>query len=73
MSLHKSLKIVSHSKKRTVRKRRERLDKLYGTLLRKGGLTDEQIKIYGLPKEKILKLKTKKTEKKEEKKEISLT
>ena len=66
MSMHKSLKINAISKPRTVRKRRERLEVIYARLLKNGGLTEEQIKVYGLPKEKIIKLrKIKKVEKKE--------
>jgi len=57
MSLHKSLKIQHWSKKRNVRKRRERIQTLYAELLKKGGLSEEQIKVYGLPKEKIIKFK----------------
>lgn len=68
MSLHRSLKIYKWSGRRSVRKRRERLETLYAGLLKQGGLSDKDIKIYGLSKEKILRLKkTKKEEKKEEK------
>jgi len=64
MSMHKSLKINTVSRPRTVRKRRERLEVIYARLLKNGGLDEAQIKVYGLPKEKIIKLrKEKKVEK----------
>ena len=61
MSLHKSLKTNTNKYTRSVRKRYERLR----SLLLKEKYDKEHIKIYELPKEKIVKLKIKK-EKKEE-------
>lgn len=66
MSQHKSLKISKYGKSRTVRKKRERFETIYLKLLEQGGLDKDQIKIYGLPKEKIFKLKKEKKDKKEE-------
>lgn len=61
MSIHKSLKVDKFKTTRNVRKRYERLQKLIRTEKFIEGLS-----IYGLPKEKILKLKIKIKEKKEE-------
>lgn len=61
MSIHKSLKADRFPVKRSVRTRRERLEKLKRTEKWVEGMS-----IYGLPKEKILQIKLKiKKEKKE--------
>ena len=64
MSIHKSLKSNKFSGKRSIRKRVERLQKLIDD----GKTTKEDLKIYGLPKEKVKRIKMKK-----EKKEVKAT
>lgn len=61
MSIHKSFKSKRFPKKRSVRTRRERLEKLKRTEKWVEGMS-----VYGLPKEKIMliKLKIKKEKKK---------
>ena len=61
MSMHKSLKRDKYGKKRNVRKRYERLRKLVRT-----GKFIDGLSIFGLPKEKIRRLKIKVEKKKEE-------
>lgn len=76
MSLHKSLKINKWTKGRAVRKRVDRIAKIYNNLI-KGGLSEEeaqkQLQIYGLPKEKVIRLKTPKKEKEEKKEESGIS
>ena len=60
MSQHKSLKTNKWKTKRSVNKRWERLAKLNRTLKWVEGMS-----VYGLPKEKILRIKLKIKEKKE--------
>ena len=60
MSQHKSLKVNKWKTKRSVNKRWERLAKLNRTLKWVEGMS-----VYGLPKEKILRIKLKIKEKKE--------
>ena len=66
MSLHKSLKYDKFKgRKKSVNKKLDRIKKL----LAEGKLDSNNVKIYGLPKEKIVKIKITKVkkEKKEEK------
>ena len=73
MSLNKTLKIEKWAKKRTVRKKVERFKTLVNTYLKNGGLTPEEVRIYGLPKEKVVRLKVKKEKKKIETTESIIT
>jgi len=69
MSLHKSLKGASNlGGTRNVLNRVQRIK-----LLKERGLWKEGDKVTGLPKEKIIRLKKIKVEKKEEKKEVEET
>lgn len=61
MSIHNSLKVNKWKTKRSVRKRWERLAKLKRTLKWIEGMS-----VFGMPKEKILRLKLKLKEKKKE-------
>ena len=72
MSLHKSLRVQKWARRRTVRKRGERLKTLYAELLKKGGLSEAQIKVFGLPKEKGRTKIKKAPKKKEEEKKTEL-
>ncbi len=61
MSMHRSLKQPQFKLKRNVRKRHERLEKLIRTNKFVDGLT-----VFGMPKEKIVHIKLKLKEEKEE-------
>lgn len=67
MSLHKSLKTDLWKRKRNVRKRQERIRDLINNYKWKKGMS-----VYGLPKEKIVRLRLKPKKEIEEKKEIPL-
>jgi len=62
MGIHKSLKPPKSGSKKTVNKRIDRIKKL----IKEDKMDINNLKIYGLPKEKIIKMKIKKEKKEEE-------
>jgi len=67
MSIHRSLKTNKFKPKRSVRKRWERLQKLQKNLK----WLEKNYSVYGIPKEKIVRLKLKIKQKKEEKEDTN--
>lgn len=70
MSQHKSLKIYKFKHKKSVNKKVDRIKRL----LEEGKVTKENLKVFGLPKEKIVRIKsTKRKDKEEELKTTAIT